>query len=32
MPSPPVPAAWLLLIVFFAFNLLWVYDRVRLGR
>jgi hypothetical protein len=27
-----VPAAWLLLGVFFAFNLLWVYYRVRLGR
>jgi len=27
-----VPAAWLLLVVFLAFNLIWVYHRVRLGR
>jgi hypothetical protein len=27
-----LPIAWLLLLVFFSFNLLWVYYRVRIGK
>lgn len=29
---PSLPAEWLLLVTFLAFNVLWVYYRVRLGR